>query len=412
MKNISRIILILLVISVSITVFPLKTSAASTHYGKPHTNDILNVRNGSLTNGRENVILNGVNLGGWLLMETWMSPVKDENEEMAYSDVVTILTERFGRFKAMELIGVYENNFITETDFANIERLGFNCVRIPFWYGNFMTDDFEWLTYDTDDNPGFRRLDFALSMCDKYNLYAILDMHGCPGGQSMNHSTGTIGKGELYHNEKNLVAMERIWTEIAKRYKDRACIAAYDIMNEPFNNTGYDVSQAESPEAISLTISVYDRMIKAIRKIDNKHIISIEGVWTTNILPDPKTYRWTNMMYQMHIYDRNKPMIAKRISELTESVRKYNVAPLIGEYNNSPFEKYATEAYSNNNINRIKWTYKTVGTDLGNWGLYNKSVTKTDIKSASFGEIKTAFGNTMQTENGFVFNEEEYENIK
>ena len=56
MKNISRIILILLVISVSITVFPLKTSAASTHYGKPHTNDILNVRNGSLTNGRENVL--------------------------------------------------------------------------------------------------------------------------------------------------------------------------------------------------------------------------------------------------------------------------------------------------------------------------------------------------------------------
>lgn len=378
----------------------------------PSITTILNVKDGKLANDKGEVVLNGVNLGGWLLMESWMSPVEDENEELAYSDIIDILTNRFGKFKALQLMGLYENNFITEADFANIARLGFNCVRIPFWYRNFMTSDGEWLTYGTDDNPGFRRLDFALRMCDKYNLYAILDMHGCPGGQSMNHSTGTIGKNGLYSNEKNLYSMERLWAEIAKRYKNNPCVAAYDIMNEPFNNAGYDSPQAESPEAISDTISVYDRMIKVIRKIDAEHIISVEGIWTTDILPDPKTYRWRNMIYQMHIYDRNKPMISRRIVEISEAVRKYNVAPLVGEYNNSPFEAFATEEYSKNNISRIKWTYKTVGSGLGNWGLYNKTMNKTNIKTASFAEIKDAFGKEMQTDNGFVFNEEEYMNIR
>ncbi len=419
-KLLKRAIATIILITAAVA-FPSTAHAVKTDRGKnmtfaaiknPAITTILKVKDGKLANDKGEVVLSGINLGGWLLMESWMSPVEDENEEMAYSDIIDILTNRFGKFKAHQLVGLYENNFITEADFTNIARLGFNCVRIPFWYGNFMTSDGEWLTYDTDDNPGFRRLDFALRLCDKYNLYAILDMHGCPGGQSMNHSTGTIGKNELYTDEKNLAAMERLWAEIAKRYKNNVCVAAYDIMNEPFNNAGYDSPQAESPEAVSDTISVYDRMIKVIRKIDSEHIISVEGIWTTDILPDPKTYGWRNMIYQMHIYDRNKPMISRRITELTEAVRKYNVAPLIGEYNNSPFEAFATEEYSKNNISRIKWTYKTVGTDLGNWGLYNKAMDKTDIKSASFAEIKAAFGAEMQTDNGFVFNEEEYMNIR
>lgn len=410
MKNTIRVILISLVISIVLT--PFSIQAFATPHKNPPIDAILKVKNGALTNGKGAIVLNGVNLGGWLLMESWMSPVKDENEEMAYSDIIDILTERFGRFKAMQLVGLYENNFITEADFANIARLGFNCVRIPFWYGNFMTKDGQWQTYNIADTPGFRRLDFTLKMCDKYNLYAILDMHGCPGGQSMNHSTGTIGKNELYSDEKNLDAMERLWTAIAKRYKGRVCVAAYDIMNEPYNNSGYDAPQAESPEAISHTTSVYDRMIKAIRKVDSEHAISVEGVWTTDVLPDPKTYGWHNMIYQLHIYDRNTDMIDKRISELAETCKNFNVAPLIGEYNSAPFEKYATDQYTKNNISRIKWTYKTVGDGLGNWGLYNKSVEKTDIKTASFAEIKEAFSVNMQTENGFVFNEEEYADIR
>ena len=35
----------------------------------------------------------------------------------------------------------YEDNFITEYDLDNIKSLGFNCVRVPFWFRNFYYDD-------------------------------------------------------------------------------------------------------------------------------------------------------------------------------------------------------------------------------------------------------------------------------
>ena len=114
------------------------------------------------------------------------------------------------------------------------KALGFNCVRIPFWYRNFMNSSGNnRFTVRHDDNDGFKRLDKIIEQCAARGLYVIPDMHGCPGGQSMNQSTGVAGKNELYNNEKNLSIMENLWVAIAERYKDNPVVAAYDIMNEP-----------------------------------------------------------------------------------------------------------------------------------------------------------------------------------
>ncbi len=375
----------------------------------PRITDFLQVEGGKLISSGKEIVLNGVNLGGWLLLETWMSPIADENEDMAYTDVLRILEKRFGKTRTDILIEEYETNFITEQDFQNIEKLGFNCVRIPFWYRNFMTADGEW----TGD--GFERLDRAIEQCEKHGFWVILDMHGCPGGQSMNHSTGIKGNNGLYSNKTNLGRMERIWTEIAKRYKDTECIAAYDIMNEPQNNKGYAGArawQAESETAVRLTNDVYEQMVSAIRKIDKRHIITVEGIWTMNVLPNPEYYGWKNMMYQLHIYDDTKEQIDRRISELVAARENWGVAPLSGEYNSGRLEEYAADLYDKHKISRIKWTYKTVRNPADNWGLYNKEYQKIDINTASFEEIKAAFGADMRTENGFSLNVLEYNKIK
>ena len=81
-------------------------------------------------------------------------------------------------------------------------------------------------------NPGFQRLDWVIHMAEKYGLYVILDMHGCPGGQSKDHCAGFARQSELFANTKYQDAMEKLWTAIAARYKDSPAVAAYDIMNE------------------------------------------------------------------------------------------------------------------------------------------------------------------------------------
>lgn len=393
-----------------------KQNAEPAYDGKnPQIKDFLKVKDGKLTSGGKEIVLNGINLGGWMIMETWMSPIIDENQQMAYSDVIKILEKRFGKDKAAELVRLYEDSFITESDFNKIEKLGFNCIRLPFWYRNFMDTDGKWLDSDPNQNPGFARLDWVVEQCEKHGLWLILDMHGCPGGQSMNHSTGIMGTNGLYNNETNLSRMESIWIAIAERYKDTKCIAAYDIMNEPQNNSGYSAPrawQAESKTAVELTNAVYDRMIKAIRKIDKNHIISVEGVWTTKVLPDPDEYRWENMMYQLHIYDDTKGMIDYRAEELLEAREEWGVAVLVGEYNSSELENYAAELYDKNKISRLKWTYKVLGDNWGNWGLFSKAYKKADIEKASFEEIKKAFGADMLTENGFELNVKEYNDIR
>lgn len=376
----------------------------------PEITSMLYVEDGHLTNGSNRIILNGINLGGWLIMEEWMSPVASF-PDAAYSDIIDTLTSRFGEYRTKELIKSYENNFITDIDFYIIESLGFNCVRIPFWYRNF-TDAQGNVELDSE---GFKRLDWALEQCKEHGIYAILDMHGCPGGQSMNHSTGVTAKNELYTSEKNLKIMENVWTAIAGRYRNNNCVAAYDIMNEPQNNGNYAGSNAwkpESAEAVAHTNSVYDRMIRAIRKVDEKHTITVEGIWTIDVLPDPAEYDWTNMLYQLHIYDTTTDMIDQRVSELVSAREKYGVAVLVGEYNSKTLERYASEKYLTNDINRIKWTYKTFNVSYDNWGLFDKQYNKINLRTASYDEIKSAFDNDVRTDKGFLFNIKEYNLIK
>lgn len=97
---------------------------------------MLRVENGVLVDESGNeIVLHGVNLGNWLLIETWMSWIENYSDEWGYYDTIEVLSERFGAEKTAELINTYENNFIRDTDIEQIEKLGFNCVRVPFGTG-------------------------------------------------------------------------------------------------------------------------------------------------------------------------------------------------------------------------------------------------------------------------------------
>ena len=89
----------------------------------PKIENMLYVKDGRLVSGSDEneVILNGVNLGSWLMMEMWMCPIEAKDEQFSYSDAIGVLESRFGRKKAEELITLYEDSFITDDDFAKIE---------------------------------------------------------------------------------------------------------------------------------------------------------------------------------------------------------------------------------------------------------------------------------------------------
>lgn len=241
---------------------------------------------GELTkNDGKTVQLKGVNFGGWLIQETWMCPVMAFNRNVtvrnntengwAMLDTLDELETRFGKAEAAEFIANYQDNYITEQDFKNVSDMGFNCVRIPFWYRNFMFDENgTYITADDDENPGFKKLDWACDMAEKYGLYLIFDMHGCPGGQNGDHSSGKAGRNYLYKEEKYQDIMEDLWVKIVERYKNKTCVAAYDIMNEPLNN-------ADAANKVNSTWSSSGGVMFHLGLLTNEQIKQLYTKWWT-----------------------------------------------------------------------------------------------------------------------------------
>lgn len=409
-KLISLILVLTLILSLfGCTSTPETIELAAYNNSNPKEMSLLTVKDGYIVNENgEEIVLKGVNLGNWLLWETWMGFVPEYTSDWAYYDTLEVFLDRFGEEKTNEIIKTFEDNFITEKDIVQIEKLGFNCVRVPFWYRNFMTEDLEWLAENHNDNRGFQKLDWLISTCEKYGIYVILDLHGAPGGQSKNHCTGKAGRNELYENEEMMNATVELWCAIAERYKNNKTVAAYDLLNEPQNNSGYEGDYAwaaESEKAVSRTNKAYDTLYKAIREFDENHIISFEGVWSTTVLPDPNEMGYENLLYQLHLYDTEKGMIRYRVKELKSARKDWGVAVIVGEYNNGENEYYAQKQYDKNDISRVKWNYKTYNAGE-QWGIFNKNLERIDIKTATYEEILTFIIENTKTE-VFKFNAEE-----
>lgn len=361
--------------------------------------DFLHVENGQLvTEAGDQVLLQGVNLGGWLIQESWMCPVNGADRKWANLDTLEVLESRFGKADAAKLIATYQDNWITAWDIQNISKMGCNVVRVPFWYRNFMTDTAgNWINENLNENPGFQRLDWVIEQAGKNGMYVILDMHGCPGGQSMDHCCGTLCQNELYTNEVCQATMEKLWVAIADRYKDNPVVAAYDIMNEPQNNGGYEGENSYDPwqkASWEMSNQIYDRMIKAIRTVDNRHVITVEGIWRITNLPDPATLGWENVMYQAHLYDGNEEF-EKQCKSIAEMMNKYGVAGYVGEFQNL----YGILYCEKNGINWTTWTYK--GTDAnvdGFFWYYGDGVWDVNLQEDSYEMIMAKWGEVLKTE--------------
>ena len=368
--------------------------------------DFLTVSSSNLVNRNgEAVILRGVNLGGWLLQESWMCPVSGADGEWGNLDTIEAFKANgFTDEQIQRLFDTYQDNWITEADLDIIAATGANCLRVPFWYRNFMLNEAgDWIDDDLDKNPGFRRLDWIIEQAGARGMYVILDLHGAPGGQSMNHSTGTVGRNDLYTSEECRAAMKKLWVAIAERYKDNPAVAAYDIMNEPQNNDGFeDKEHFVSPwksAAWKQTNEVYREMIAAVREIDAQHVISVEGIWRITNLPSPKKEGWTNMLYQVHLYDDTKQFekLAKKSASYGKS---HGVAVLVGEFSNMD----GFEICENYGISWTSWTYKGGKGNGGNWFWYYGAPEPVDPSADDFDTALKKWGEALRTENGFERN--------
>jgi endoglucanase len=249
-------------------------SSTNKKWLKVSSNQIINEKG-------DTVYLRGFGLGGMLHMENFIDGYPANEETMREGLLEVLGGEKYNLF-----FNNFFESYFTEPDAEYIHSLGLNLLRIPINYHLF----------EDDLNPGvikegaFKHLDRVIELCAKHQIYTIIDLHAFPGFQNQHwHSDNPTHKALFWKHKDFQDRALHLWEVIAERYKDQPWVAGYDLMNEPADPTGKKV------------FPYYKRLRDAIRKIDPKHILFLEGnTYATDF--DMFKEVWDNVVYTNHDY--------------------------------------------------------------------------------------------------------------
>ena len=309
------------------------------------------------------IILRGMGLGGWMLQEGYMFRLGNIGQQYRIREKIADVV---GMDKAEQFYNQWLANHTTKTDVDSMASWGFNSIRLPMHY-NLYTLPVEkepvagqntWL------DKGFTLTDSLLTWCKANKMYFILDLHATPGGQGndLNISDRDTTKPALWQSVANQQKTIALWKKLAQRYANEPWIGGYDIINEP--NWGFEdvkdfrgTAEKKNEPLRKLMMDI----TKAIREVDTKHIIIIEGNGFGNnyngLLPT-----WdSNMVLSFHKYGNFNTQGA--IQSFLSLRDKYNVPLWMGESgeNSNNWFTHAIQLVESNGIGWAWWQEKKIG---------------------------------------------------
>ena len=196
--------------------------------------------------------IRGVDLGGWLVLEPWITPSVFKQFENTPRNETAIdeysLNLRLGPVEAQRHLEEHWSTWVTEEDFKRIKEYGLTHVRIPFGWWIF------------GDAPAYyhniSHLDRGLDLAHKYGIKVLLDLHAAPGSQNGFDNSGVVCKSIQYGNnpatdtqevpawstnKTNLEITTEILKKTALRYKHHPAVWGLEFVNEPGWGVDFDV---------------------------------------------------------------------------------------------------------------------------------------------------------------------------
>jgi endoglucanase len=161
-------------------------------------------------------------------------------------EVIAGRPERTGRrnetmFKGHDLPrlrGVMYGPRFRENDIEDLD-LKWNANQIR-WQLNWtpMKEAEEWAMdldgYDRWLDGALAECDKALAACEKHRIKVLVDLHTPPGGRSSG------GVCRMFQEKQYQDKLIEVWDKIARRYKGREVVYAYDLLNEAVEGTVAD----------------------------------------------------------------------------------------------------------------------------------------------------------------------------
>ncbi|KAF2865103.1 glycoside hydrolase superfamily [Massariosphaeria phaeospora] len=175
--------------------------------------------------------LRGVNIGGWLVVEPWITPsIFDNSGNQDITDEYT-LGQKLGHDAALQILRKHWDTWATWEDFSKIARSGFNLVRIPIGY---------W-AYDTFGSPYVQGaapyLDAAIDWARSLGLKVMIDLHGAPGSQNGYDNSGQRIKNPTWTSGDTVKQTLQVLQTISDKYAQASyqdVVVGIQLLNEPF----------------------------------------------------------------------------------------------------------------------------------------------------------------------------------
>jgi endoglucanase len=151
-----------------------------------------------------------------------------------------------------------ENKRYLETDFAWLQELGFNFVRLPMDYRCWI-DGNDWTTFREDT---FKEIDEAVAFGEKYGIHVLLCFCRAPG-----HAGGEPKEPkDLWTDDEAQRVCAMHWSRFAERYQGIPNTRlSFNLFNEP----------VQIPQEVHR--HVVERMVEAIRAHDKERLIICDG---------------------------------------------------------------------------------------------------------------------------------------
>lgn len=295
--------------------------------------------------------LHGVNIGGWLVTEAWMCGQIDNGKRNALEQ----LEARFGVAKAATLMSAWQDNWFTDADLDNIQRFGFNVIRVPFGWRTLMDASGHWRR-TSDGEIDFSRMDWVVREAGQRGIYVVFDLHTWPGQYEVISRRTPAG-------QQARTQVAALWTQVARHYRGVGTIAAFDVINEPEGSPGNLLQQ---------------ELYSAIRAQDPRRMLIVESV----AYPSLASQRWQNAVWSAH-YPENAlkaGSASERINEFDKhekisATSRVAVPIFIGEMkaprDDARSAADLVKALDDRGWSWAVWTYK--GVDNGGWASFNYS---------------------------------------
>ncbi|CAD6903903.1 unnamed protein product [Tilletia controversa] len=183
--------------------------------------------------------IRGVNLGSWLITESWMMPKfyhDAQTSDQPLVDELSWIKAHSNRNDAYEKLKSHYTTYLTEADFQLMQSYGLNSVRVPIPY---------WTLEDAASSPdeaylfkgGRPQMRQMLLWCKKYNLDVLLVLHAAPGSQNAYDNSGSR-KGVFWQTkqsyyDRTITALETMTDFYVNNASYGGVVKAIIVMNEP-----------------------------------------------------------------------------------------------------------------------------------------------------------------------------------